>query len=110
RHTRFSRDWSSDVCSSALAVLGRRLVEPACAPEFELVVLAPNRLVLPQVFPKPGYGGLLRRANLGGRRHRPQARRREPAGDPVVTPRLDRPYLYPDVGGAVPAPTMRCPR
>src|SRR5690606_27056210 len=30
RHTRFSRDWSSDVCSSDLRVRGHQLVDP-CA-------------------------------------------------------------------------------
>src|SRR5690606_40530525 len=31
RHTRFSRDWSSDVCSSDLAVLGAPALAPSVA-------------------------------------------------------------------------------
>src|SRR5690606_40353002 len=33
RHTRFSRDWSSDVCSSDLSQTSFGLFEPGCGPD-----------------------------------------------------------------------------
>src|SRR5690606_39676632 len=37
RHTRFSRDWSSDVCSSDLACRGERLARAASGPDWPIV-------------------------------------------------------------------------
>src|SRR5690606_41006427 len=36
RHTRFSRDWSSDVCSSDLYTVGRLELELLCQASFDL--------------------------------------------------------------------------
>src|SRR5690606_40849795 len=47
RHTRFSRDWSSDVCSSDLAAPPSARYDPALAPltgrDFELLAASPPR-------------------------------------------------------------------
>src|SRR5690606_39843331 len=46
RHTRFSRDWSSDVCSSDLAVRGDLLVELHPGREVGRVLVSSVRLEL----------------------------------------------------------------
>src|SRR5690606_40138990 len=53
RHTRFSRDWSSDVCSSDLILLNERYTESASALEDAEIALIPKENFFELMFNKP---------------------------------------------------------
>src|SRR5690606_40338904 len=52
RHTRFSRDWSSDVCSSDLNIFGDLLLILECKPKHILVTVDNGNFV--RVMTEPG--------------------------------------------------------
>src|SRR5207302_6795993 len=70
RHTRFSRDWSSDVCSSDL-LKGQRDLHEVLRPEIELAKLCVARTFVSAFLSLSG-------ANLGNGQSCCSSRRRQP--------------------------------
>src|SRR5690606_18970857 len=66
RHTRFSRDWSSDVCSSDLLRLGNGIAVGETAPQHDAGAEI-TRVALETGAQQPLRGGCVTRSTVGGR-------------------------------------------